>query len=77
LCPLLCVAALPVIGIAAALAVARQLQPAKAQQAGTAPSDDTVWREQQRLGYVWERFRYVLPADPEVEKNRLIRRCLR
>jgi transposase len=32
-------------------------------------SDDTIRRELQRLGYVWKRFRYVLPPDPELEKK--------
>jgi transposase len=45
------------------------LQEYLAQHADTAPSDDTVRRELQRLGYVWKRFRYVLPPDPEVEKK--------
>ena len=33
-------------------------------------SDDTIRRELQRLGYVWKRFRYVLPPDPEREKKK-------
>jgi len=36
---------------------------------GPQPSDDTTRRELQRLGYVWKRFRYVLPPDPELEKK--------
>jgi len=32
-------------------------------------SDDTVRRELDRLGYVWKRYRYVLPPDPEREKK--------
>lgn len=32
-------------------------------------SDDTIRRELNRLGYVWKRFRYVLPPDPEREKK--------
>jgi transposase len=32
-------------------------------------SDDTVRRELDRLGYVWKRFRYVLPPDPQREKK--------
>jgi transposase len=32
-------------------------------------SDDTLRRELDRLGYVWKRFRYVLPPDPEREKK--------
>jgi transposase len=38
-------------------------------RAGLRVSGDTVRRELQRLGYVWKRFRYVLPADPEREKK--------
>lgn len=33
-------------------------------------SGDTIRRQLQRLGYVWKRFRYVLPADPEREKKK-------
>jgi transposase len=32
-------------------------------------SDDTIRRHLDRLGYVWKRFRYVLPPDPEREKK--------
>jgi transposase len=32
-------------------------------------SDDTIRRQLDRLGYVWKRFRYVLPPDPECEKK--------
>ena len=32
-------------------------------------SDDTIRRQLQRLGYVWKRYRYVLPPDPEREKK--------
>ena len=32
-------------------------------------ADDTIRRELDGRGYVWERFRYVLPPDPEREKN--------
>jgi transposase len=32
-------------------------------------SEDTIRRELGRLGYVWKRFRYALPADPEREKK--------
>jgi transposase len=39
------------------------------RQGGPPPSDDTIRRELQRLGYVWKRFRYVLPPDPELEKK--------
>jgi transposase len=37
--------------------------------AGRRLSDDTIRRQLQRLGYVWKRFRYVLPPDPEREKK--------
>jgi transposase len=32
-------------------------------------SDDTIRRQLDQLGYVWKRFRYVLPPDPEREKK--------
>ena len=32
-------------------------------------SEDTIRRQLQRLGYVWKRYRYVLPPDPEREKK--------
>jgi transposase len=32
-------------------------------------SDDTIRRQMRRLDYVWKRFRYVLPPDPEREKK--------
>ena len=32
-------------------------------------SEDTIRRQLDRLGYVWKRFRYVLPPDPEREKK--------
>ena len=32
-------------------------------------SEDTIRRELDRLGYVWKRYRYVLPADPQREKK--------
>jgi transposase len=32
-------------------------------------SDDTLRRQMRRLDYVWKRFRYVLPPDPEREKK--------
>jgi len=32
-------------------------------------SDDTIRRELRRLGYVWERPRYVFDPDPELEKK--------
>jgi transposase len=33
-------------------------------------SDDTIRRRLRGLGYVWKRFRYVLPPDPEREKKK-------
>jgi transposase len=39
------------------------------QSTGTTPSDETIRRELQRLGYVWKRSRYVLEPDPEREKK--------
>ena len=33
-------------------------------------SEDTIRRRLQRLGYVWKRYRYVLPPDPEREKKK-------
>jgi transposase len=39
------------------------------RQTGQWLSDDTVRRELDRLGYVWKRYRYVLPPDPEREKK--------
>ena len=38
-------------------------------QAGAWLSEDTIRRQLQRLGYVWKRYRYVLPPDPEREKK--------
>ncbi|HZU35510.1 MAG TPA: helix-turn-helix domain-containing protein [Gemmataceae bacterium] len=38
-------------------------------QGGRWLSDDTIRRELNRLGYVWKRFRYVLPPDPQREKK--------
>jgi transposase len=32
-------------------------------------SDDTIRRQLDRLGYVWKRFRHVLPPDPQREKK--------
>lgn len=32
-------------------------------------ADDTIRRELDGLGYVWKRFRYVLPPDPQREKK--------
>lgn len=32
-------------------------------------SDDTIRRRLGRLGYVWKRFRYALPPDPQREKK--------
>lgn len=39
------------------------------RQTGQWLSDDTLRRELDRLGYVWKRYRYVLPPDPEREKK--------
>ena len=39
-------------------------------RAGLLLSEDTIRRQLQRLGYVWKRFRYVLPADPDREKKK-------
>ncbi len=44
-------------------------QDALAQYTGQRPSEDTVRRELDRLGYVWKRSRYVLDPDPEREKK--------
>jgi hypothetical protein len=33
-------------------------------------SDDTIRRELDRLGYVWKRFRSVLPPDSRREKKK-------
>lgn len=33
-------------------------------------SEDTIRRRLQELGYVWKRFRYLLPPDPEREKKK-------
>jgi transposase len=44
-------------------------QDALAQYTGQWPSDDTVRRELDRLGYVWKRSRYVLDPDPQREKK--------
>lgn len=39
-------------------------------QANVQLSEDTIRRQLQRLGYVWKRYRYVLPPDPEREKKK-------
>jgi transposase len=39
------------------------------RQGGCWLSDDTIRRALDRLGYVWKRYRYVLPPDPEREKK--------
>lgn len=44
-------------------------QDALAQYTGQRPSEDTVRRELDRLGYVWKRSRYVLDPDPQREKK--------
>jgi transposase len=38
-------------------------------RAGRWLSEDTIRRELDRQGYVWKRFRYVLPPDPQREKK--------
>jgi transposase len=45
------------------------LQEHLCRSAGRRLSDDTIRRELDRLGYVWKRYRYVLPPDPEREKK--------
>jgi transposase len=45
------------------------LQEHLRRRAGVWLSDDTIRRQLQRWGYVWKRFRYVLPPDPEREKK--------
>jgi transposase len=45
------------------------LQEHLQRSAGVWLSDDTIRRQLQRLGYVWKRYRYVLPPDPEREKK--------
>jgi hypothetical protein len=46
------------------------LQDALADYADLRPSEDTVRRESDRLGYVWKRPRYVLePAPGARDKN--------
>jgi hypothetical protein len=42
---------------------------ALAEHAGRRPSEDTIRRELDRLGYVWKRSRHVLDPDPEREKK--------
>jgi transposase len=44
-------------------------QDALAEHTGQRPSDDTIRRELDRLGYVWKRSRYVLDPDTEREKK--------
>jgi transposase len=39
------------------------------RRGGCRLSDDTIRRELDRLGSVWQRCRYVLPPDPEREKK--------
>jgi transposase len=39
------------------------------RRGGVWMSDDTVRRRLGVLGYVWKRYRYVLPPDPEREKK--------
>jgi len=45
------------------------LQAYLEQVGGLHVSEDTLRRQLQRLDYVWKRFRYVLPPDPEREKK--------
>jgi len=45
------------------------LQDLLGRDGGPRLSDDTVRRELHALGYVWKRYRYVLPPDPEREKK--------
>lgn len=40
-----------------------------AHQGGARLSDDTIRRQLHDWGYVWKRYRYVLPPDPEREKK--------
>lgn len=46
-------------------------QDVLAPYTGQRPSEDTVRRELDRLGYVWKRSRYVLDPDPQREKKTL------
>lgn len=46
-------------------------QDVLAEYTGQRPSEDTVRRELDRLGYVWKRSRYVLDPDPLREKKRV------
>jgi transposase len=39
------------------------------RRGGRRLSEDTIRRELDRLDYVWKRFRYVLPPDPQREKK--------
>ncbi len=45
------------------------LQELLARDGGPQMSDDTIRRQLHDLGYVWKRYRYVLPPDPEREKK--------
>jgi transposase len=45
------------------------LQEHLERHGGCRLSDDTIRRELQRRGYVWKRYRYVLPPDPQREKK--------
>jgi transposase len=44
-------------------------QDVLAEYTGQRPSEDSVRRELDRLGYVWKRSRYVLDPDPQREKK--------
>jgi transposase len=45
------------------------LQEYLCRRGGRRLSHDTIRRELDRLDYVWKRFRYVLPPDPQREKK--------
>ncbi len=57
------------LGYAAVSWTVPLLQEHLYRQGGRWLSDDTIRRELDRQGYVWKRFRYVLPPDPEREKK--------
>ena len=57
------------LGYAAVSWTVSLLQEHLFRSAGRRLSDDTIRRELDRLGYVWKRYRYVLPPDPEREKK--------
>jgi transposase len=47
----------------------RLLQAYLERVGGFHVSEDTIYRQLQRLDYVWKRFRHGLPPDPEREKK--------